>query len=92
MAALSTLAFIAGGALVGALAGGAGKKQPKPPALPAIPEAPKLDQASTDTSSVLTALRLRKRSDGGNFGGTLLTGPSGLTKDVPTQRKTLLGS
>lgn len=86
MAALSTLAAIAIGGLVGGIASGAGKKAPKAPALPAVPAPP--DPAIAQSLESQAVAQRRKRQPAA---GTLLTGPSGLADSAPVMRKTLLG-
>lgn len=96
MAALSTLALLAGGALAGAVAGHAmSPKAPKQaPAMPTMPAAPD-PKVQSQEAEAAAALRRRARAAmsgrAGTMNGTLLTSPQGLGAPASTAPKTLLG-
>lgn len=92
MAALSTLAFAAGGALVSALAR---KKQGAAPTLPTLPAAPDpaiaAQQKQEAAQRAASYAHLRSSVNPAGVGGTNLTGPAGLPSPAPVARKGLLG-
>lgn len=60
---------------------------------PQMPDAPVIDRAGDANQARLAGLRATAFASGTEGRqGTLLTGPSGLTTDATTKRKTLLGS
>jgi hypothetical protein len=66
---------------------GGGSAPSPPPMLPQAPTAAPSPQGGAG-SSFRKALQKKR---GASFGGTLLTGPGGLTESANTQQKTLLG-
>lgn len=56
------------------------------------PEAPKAPDAVAEAPTAAAAAGKYRTGRAGSTGGTLLTGPRGLTKKATTQQKTLLGS
>lgn len=60
-----------------------------PPPPPRVPEAPRAPEVSAATSAQRFAGR--SRAPTGGVGGTILTGPRGVTAPGATATKTLLG-
>ena len=91
MAALSSIAAISAiAASAFSVVKTATQKPGAAPALPNLPDAP----TPTSGEAEASVGRLRQATVPGSKSGraaTLLTGPSGLSTDAPTQRKTLLG-
>lgn len=66
---------------------------PPMPSLPPVPTVPKADDPASRAS--YAAAQRRRNSAGASSdarGGTLLTGPLGLTDEPETRRRTILGS
>lgn len=89
--AVATSTLIAGGLAAGMLINAHKNKAPKMPELQNIPEPP--PPLRSDMGEVTRArLRMKRRAATSGRSRTLLTGPSGLTDEPATERKTLLGS
>ena len=91
MAALSTIAAVGAGLLASKLL--KPKNQPAPTfvAPPPPPDTAKLQRDAAEAAQDAAALQRRRAQSSGTNGGTLLTGPVGLTQPVPVAKKTLLG-
>jgi hypothetical protein len=74
------------------MCGGGAPSIPAPPPVPAVPKTlsqPKLTSEGVRKAQSDTKERARKFA--GTRGGTLLTGPGGLSTEANTQKKSLLG-
>lgn len=93
MAAVSTLAFAAGGALLSALTRKHGQTaMPTVPQLPAAPDPAIAAQAKQDAAQRAASFaRLRGAVQAPSVGNSVLTGPAGLPSPAPVARASLMG-
>jgi hypothetical protein len=91
MAALTTIAAIAGIASAAASIGGSlTHKKPKGPQLPPAPD-PNADALAAAQAATAAGAKRKQGTGSSGRAGTILTGPDGASDAAPVERKTLLG-